>query len=1079
MISEAALRRSCRPAVLGRAQTIVQRGGRIWQRDCRHDGPVTHLSANVDGSSGHDVSYHATISFDEVAERVCGFSCTCPAAVRFPGPCKHSVALALDYNRGARGFAGYDALVHASTSPALSNLLDRSAQPVRTRLSSAPEERAGSVSLKLTLVHDLELFARFDLRGSRGSYVVRSISDLVSDVAEGAWHEYGKRLAFTHTVDAFDGPSRAVVRFLTRCVRNRRSFASERLYGHVYGTPSPSQVSVGREMRLSSPEADELIGLYMGREIDLDDVRMGFRGPLRVTEGNPSVSLSVESVGDGAYELVRGGDVAFFSTDEALYACQGSRLLRCDDRLARVAPFLTGVYCSPTPRLLLSERDAPRFAATLLPALEEALPVSVAPAVERLRPAPCRLEFRLDRTRSDVTCEADAVYGEERHALLGHTLGEQLDPARDASREADARQLVGRYFAVGRTGVATIAEKDSDALARLLFEGLGELRRMGEVLSTDAFDALVATAVPRVRVGLSVRANLIDLKVSADDLPLSELHALLGSYRAHRRFHRLRDGSFVDLAGADLSEAARLADELGLTARELSRGEVQIPSYKAFLLDAIASDEEKDASFVEYVDNFRSVDPSCYEPPACLASVLRPYQVSGYQWLSALVDMGFGGILADEMGLGKSVQLISLLLARRGRGATLVVCPASLVYNWEAEFAKFAPQLDVAVVAGSADERARIRGECGHEVLITSYDLLRRDIEGYARLDFWCEALDEAQYIKNHETLVARATKAVHARHRFALTGTPIENRLSELWSIFDYLMPGLLGSYDRFRERYEQPVLDGDEEVGACLRAATGPFVLRRLKRDVLNDLPEKLEQVVYARLAGEQRRLYQAHEQALRVSLSRQTDEAFGRGKIQVLAELMRLRQLCCDPRLLYDDYEGGSAKLATVMDLVGSVVDSSHKMLLFSQFTSYLSLIASELDARGVRYYTITGATPKHRRLELADAFNADETPVFLISLKAGGTGLNLVGASVVVHADPWWNAAAQDQATDRAHRIGQTRDVSVYKVIAKDTIEDRILALQEVKSDLAEQVIGVGGGAGLSALRKEDLIALLGE
>ena len=441
--------------------------------------------------------------------------------------------------------------------------------------------------------------------------------------------------------------------------------------------------------------------------------------------------------------------------------------------------------------------------------------------------------------------------------------------------------------------------------------------------------------------------------------------------------------------------------------------------------------------------------------------------------------MGFGGILADEMGLGKSVQLISLLLARRGRGATLVVCPASLVYNWEAEFAKFAPQLDVAVVAGSADERARIRGECGHEVLITSYDLLRRDIEGYARLDFWCEALDEAQYIKNHETLVARATKAVHARHRFALTGTPIENRLSELWSIFDYLMPGLLGSYDRFRERYEQPVLDGDEEVGACLRAATGPFVLRRLKRDVLNDLPEKLEQVVYARLAGEQRRLYQAHEQALRVSLSRQTDEAFGRGKIQVLAELMRLRQLCCDPRLLYDDYEGGSAKLATVMDLVGSVVDSSHKMLLFSQFTSYLSLIASELDARGVRYYTITGATPKHRRLELADAFNADETPVFLISLKAGGTGLNLVGASVVVHADPWWNAAAQDQATDRAHRIGQTRDVSVYKVIAKDTIEDRILALQEVKSDLAEQVIGVGGGAGLSALRKEDLIALLGE
>jgi SNF2 family DNA or RNA helicase len=321
--------------------------------------------------------------------------------------------------------------------------------------------------------------------------------------------------------------------------------------------------------------------------------------------------------------------------------------------------------------------------------------------------------------------------------------------------------------------------------------------------------------------------------------------------------------------------------------------------------------------------------------------------------------------------------------------------------------------------------------------------------------------------------------KALDAQHRFALTGTPIENRLSELWSIFDFLMPGLLGSYDRFRERYETPISEGDDEVAERLREAVGPFVLRRLKADVLRDLPDKLEQVVYARMEGEQRSLYLAHEQALRLSLSKGDDDSFGTQKLQVLAELTRLRQICCDPRLLYEDYDGPSCKLQTIMDLVDSVVDAQQKMLVFSQFTSYLDIIAGELDKRDVPYYTITGATPKRCRLELVDAFNADDTPVFLISLKAGGTGLNLVGASVVVHADPWWNAAAQDQATDRAHRIGQTRDVTVYKVIARDTIEDRILALQEAKSDLADQVVGTGGGMSLGSLRKEDLIELLGD
>ena len=452
----------------------------------------------------------------------------------------------------------------------------------------------------------------------------------------------------------------------------------------------------------------------------------------------------------------------------------------------------------------------------------------------------------------------------------------------------------------------------------------------------------------------------------------------------------------------------------------------------------------------------------------------------------------------------------------RGVGPSLIVCPSSLVYNWLAEFERFAPGLSVAAVVGNAAERKVIRGrafsaydaqlaaaagtaDTGNaphagdqlspvDVLVTSYDLARIDSPDYAGREFYLCALDEAQYIKNPATLTTRAIKRLGARHRFALTGTPMENRLSELWSIFDFLMPGLLGPYARFRERFELPIVGGDEDVAARLTAATGPFILRRQKADVLTDLPDKLESVVYAPLEGQQLKLYRTHEQHLREELTRQRRERKERqakraageqvSNVEVLAELMRLRQLCCDPRLVFENYRGHGAKLDAIMELVSSARDGGEKTLIFSQFTSFLELIARRLDEADIAYYTITGSTPKKDRVDMVNEFNGNDVPVFLVSLKAGGTGLNLTGASVVIHADPWWNAAAQQQATDRAHRIGQTRVVSVQKVIAKGTIEERILHLQEEKSKLADQVIGAAGMS-LASLSTDELIDLLGE
>ena len=827
----------------------------------------------------------------------------------------------------------------------------------------------------------------------------------------------------------------------------------------------------------------------------------------------------------------------------------GCRFVRCPKRLIPLRGLLGDLFEPDGEGQVIAGDDIALFARTLLPQLVGAglLEASEIPReLAELSPTECSLQFYLDRDEHGVQCEVKARYGDAIVPLLPdgptvHAEGERSIPlsrgviGRDFDAEHLAIDVVREFFTMPdqrkrvaaathqtvngfRTpaarkatkkfvsDAATIDRDDTTQIVRLFDEGLPALKEVGEVFTTPAFDRLIAPKPPSVKVGLSIKGNLVEISPLADEVPPDEVGALLSSYRRRQRFHQLKDGTLVKLSGANLSTLDRLASDLDLSEQQLNSGLIELPGGRAFLLDGElpddGSDVVKDASFTEYIDDLKIIDPKSYEVPDSLKHILRPYQVEGFQWLNTLCDKGFGGILADEMGLGKSVQLIALLLSRYQRntgemgdgslGPSLIVCPASLVYNWGAEFTKFAPSFNAVVVAGTKAERRTAIGRAFRAdeptVLITSYDLLRRDVDDYTANEqrFNVMALDEAQYIKNHTTKIAKAVKAVAADHRFALTGTPIENRLSELWSIFDFLMPGLLGPYARFRERFELPIVGGEEEVAARLSAVVGPFLLRRRKADVLTDLPDKLESVVYAPMEGQQLKLYRAHEQRLREELTRQRRERKQRqakrdagehvSSVEVLAELMQLRQLCCDPRLLFEDYRGHGAKLDTIMELVASAMEGGEKALIFSQFTSFLDLIAQRLEEAGIAFYTITGQTPKKDRVELVNEFNGNDVPVFLVSLKAGGTGLNLTGASVVIHADPWWNAAAQQQATDRAHRIGQTRVVSVQKVIAKGTIEERILHLQEEKSKLADQVIG-SSGISLASLSADDLMDLL--
>jgi len=470
-------------------------------------------------------------------------------------------------------------------------------------------------------------------------------------------------------------------------------------------------------------------------------------------------------------------------------------------------------------------------------------------------------------------------------------------------------------------------------------------------------------------------------------------------------------------------------------------------------------------------------------PLGDLATVLRPYQKHGVAWLGFLRANSFGGILADEMGLGKTLQALAFMRFIRqtqpGGAPMLIVCPTSLVFNWVAEAKKFTPELKVLALHG-ADRHARFDEVATSDLVVTSYALIRRDAEKYRGLEFDTVALDEAQHIKNRQTQNARAVKALKAGYRMVLTGTPLENSVLDLWSIFDFLMPGYLGTAKDFRERYELPIAK-EKNAAAQTRLARRlrPFVLRRLKREVAADLPAKIQQVAYCELTPDQRQVYQQVIEASRNEvLAAVGAQGLAKSRLVVLTALLRLRQVCCDLRLLKLDHvnpANASGKLDLFGELLEEVMDGGHRLLVFSQFVGMLALLKEKLAAEQIDFCYLDGSTTD--RAGVVERFQSDaRIPVFLISLKAGGVGLNLTGADTVIHFDPWWNPAVEDQATDRAHRIGQTKVVTSYKLIARDTVEEKILILQNRKREIIQATIG-GEEAFAESLNWDEIQELL--
>lgn len=449
--------------------------------------------------------------------------------------------------------------------------------------------------------------------------------------------------------------------------------------------------------------------------------------------------------------------------------------------------------------------------------------------------------------------------------------------------------------------------------------------------------------------------------------------------------------------------------------------------------------------------------------------------------------MAWAGILADDMGLGKTVQLLCVVCkyledeTEKNKKPTLVVCPSSLCLNWQNEIEKFTQGVTSEVIHGSLQDRMRKIAEINnYNIVITSYELLKRDIDEYKKYNYKFKYIiaDEAQYIKNNNTQNAKAIKDIISETRFALTGTPIENSLSELWSIFDFIMPGYLFRYRKFKELYETPIMrDNDEIVMQKLKKLIEPFVLRRIKKEVLTELPDKTVTVLSSQMLEEQEEIYLSYlTQAKKSAMEEIKENGIEKSQIKILALLTRLRQVCCHPSLFIENYEGGSGKLNQCIEIIKDAIQSGHKILLFSGYTAMFDIIEKELKKEQISYLKLTGQTKVSDRINLVDEFNNNpDKKLFLISLKAGGTGLNLVGADMVIHYDPWWNVSSENQATDRTYRIGQKRNVQVYKLITKNSIEEKIYDLQKRKEALIDNMLSTNQTF-ISKLSKEEIMNL---
>lgn len=1046
--------------------------------------------------------------------RIAASRCSCMSAESRKGYlCAHGVAAALTW---------VELMENQETeSPAfIRNMIENYGQ---IRQQEVVADYTVQTTVPEELVHLLPVFTLEGQRlalslkiGSSKYYRVRDISVLMDCFAAGKNYIYGKFLEFYHVPQAFDEESLQFLMIL-------KEIHDRILERPEYRKPGPQESCYSGDCsRLVIGERD-MDRLFDGLSDPLAEAEetLSDSGMFRMVRSNPELTVYLRYRSNIRHEL--GGNLFFkekllaFSGIRHLYILQGDRLWIADEAFSHgLQPFFQGLMEQKQEQPItvrICDGDMAGFYTNVLPSLHQFMQVDCGNIdFQSYLSRQLRTEFYFDlQGEMEITLKILHYYGKE---CFNPILGEQpVNSWRDRAQEKKIALMAARYFdrRYPDKGLLTTYQDEQSAIY-LAADGFADFAKLGEIHLSDALQELKIRKPSRLQFQVQAFSDWLELSVDMEGVSQQELYEILNQYEEKKSYYQMKDGSYVLLHGQEMDILPELMEGLQISAKDVTGKISHISGSRALYLKKLFEQYQTswshDAWFEKLTDCLEKQDGEPEPVPEGWEAILRDYQVKGYQWLAMLDRMGFGGILADDMGLGKTVQMIALLekiyesesgkkyvelstetdtllenihsdaCSVEEKRPTLIVCPSSLIYNWEREIHRFAPELTTVLITGTGKERKQLLKDGPQaQVWITSYDLLRRDIAMYENQEFRVQVLDEAQYIKNQGTQNAKAVKKIQAVRRFALTGTPIENRLGELWSIFDYLMPGFLYSYARFRRIFEMPLSkDRDERVVSRLHNMISPFILRRLKKDVLTELPEKCDTLLYPVLEGEQKKLYTANAAQLKKFLEHESEDSFRRNRTTILADLTRLREICCAPSLVYEDFHAPNAKLEALMELVHSCLEGEHRILIFSQFARMLNLIEQRLDEEAIPCFKLTGQTSKQERQQLVERFSEGEVPVFLISLKAGGTGLNLTQADTVIHYDPWWNVAAQNQATDRAHRIGQTKEVNVYRMIAAGTIEENILKLQEVKQNLVDQVLA-GGQVSLAELTREELMELL--
>ena len=765
------------------------------------------------------------------------------------------------------------------------------------------------------------------------------------------------------------------------------------------------------------------------------------------------------------------GDSGLLLVDETIYFLNQSTL----ERLATVNAML---FRSAKEGMRIPPDKSADFLAIAVPALRKIVEVLLTDEVQgKYQSFPLKTELYLDWQKERLILELFFNYGEAKIDIAKESMEHKDLTPESVIRDRIAERIISQKFMdAGKHAYLfenTLFLQDVDQISAFLYEGLDKLAPHCEIFTTAAVENLLYQPIrpPKVAIEVNNQSRLLDVTFSTDEISMDDLKQMVRQIAANKSYHRLANGKIVNLRQKEIKELTDAVVQLDVPLKDLKK-EMSLPLYKAFGVDTDAGIVHQDEDFMTLINRMEKPEKIDFDLPEDLNATLRPYQETGYKWLKGLDHYGFGGILADDMGLGKTLQVISFIAGSLGEGDTkpyLVICPSSVLYNWQKEFKQFAPGIRTQLITGTKSERSdcvttAIAGNI--PVWITSYPLLQRDEDLYEGLAFRTIILDEAQSVKNATAKTTKAASALNANNKIALSGTPIENALSELYTIFSIAQPGLFGTRADFKKM--EP---------AQIAKKVKPFILRRLKADVLKDLPPKIESISYIEMTEKQKTAYLSQLQLMRQETKEMLDaDTLNENRIKILAGLTRLRQICCDPALVMADYTGGSGKLERLMEYLAEAKENGRRVVLFSQFTQMLAIIRKKLDETGEAYFYLDGQTPNQDRLTLTTRFNEGEKDLFLISLKAGGTGLNLTGGDTVILYDSWWNPAVESQATDRVHRFGQKKVVQVVRMIATGTIEERINELQEQKREMIDSVIQAGGQS-VTSLTKEELMQLL--